>query len=172
MSFDQSPSRERSRPKGTALQYAVKLLSVKNYSEKKLRDKLLGRQFTEGEITGAIARLQQERLLDDRRFAEEFVRARLAVRPRSGVILLRDLLQRGVGKKLAQEVIADLAPKENDEALARELVRRKLPMYSSLDEQTRRRRLMSLLARRGFSYETIGRVLPYGKEADDEDVSN
>ena len=152
------PKRSR-RPKGTALQYAVKLLAVRNYSEKKLREKLAGREFDQEEIAASVARLKEERLLDDRRFAEEFVRARLATRPRTGIALQRDLFQRGISRPLAQEVIAELAPPAQDEALALELVRRKWSLYESLDDQTRRRRLMSLLARRGFPYDTIEKVL-------------
>jgi len=150
---------QRSRPKVNALQYAVRLLSVKSYSEKKLREKLAGRQFTPEEIDGAVKRLRDEHLLDDRKFAEDFVRARLATRPRTGMALLRDLQQRGVSKHLSQEVVAELAPHENDETLARDLLKRKWALYEKLDDQTRRRRIMSMLARRGFRYDTIERVL-------------
>jgi regulatory protein len=150
----------RPRPKGTALQYAVKLLAVKPYSEQKLREKLAARQFTAEEISTAVSRLISERLLNDRRFAEDFIRARLNSRPRAGILLVRDLLQRGITKKLAQEVVAELAPKSNDVEVARDLLRRKAGQYGSLDDETRRRRLMSLLARRGFSYDIIDKVLP------------
>ncbi|HEY3294651.1 MAG TPA: regulatory protein RecX [bacterium] len=152
----------RSRPKVNSLQYAVRLLSVRSYSEKRLREKLAGRQFTPEEIDSAVKRLRDERLLDDRNFAEEFVRTRLLLRPRTGAALLRDLLQRGISKHLAQEVIAEMAPKDQDEALARELLRRKASLYAGLDDQTRRRRIMSMLARRGFSYDTIDKVLKAG----------
>lgn len=162
--FDSRSDKPKSRPRGTALQYAVKLLSAKSYSEKRLREKLAARQFDEGEITGAVARLKAERLLDDRRFAEEFVRARLATRPRSGMLLTRDLAQRGVPRNLAQTVVNELAPKENDLDVARELLRRKSGQYASLDDMTRRRRLMALLARRGFSYDTIEKALTRSRD--------
>ena len=157
------------RPKVNALQYAVRLLSARPYSERKLREKLAGRQYEPDEIEHAVARLKQEHLLDDRNFAEEFVRTRLLLRPRTGIALLRDLLQRGVSKRLAQEVIKELAPPDQDEALARDLVRRKLPLYEGLDELTRRRRLMSLLARRGFGYDTIEKVLNFKTDSPTEE---
>lgn len=158
--------RARSRPKGTALQYAVKLLAVKPYSEMKLREKLAGRQFTDDEIATAVTRLISERLLDDRHFAEEFVRARLAARPRAGIMLVRDLYQRGIPRKLAQDVVNELAPKQNDLEVARELVKRKSALFKNLDDQTRRRRLTGFLARRGFSYETIAKALPDSRSAE------
>jgi regulatory protein len=150
---------QRSRPKVNALQYAVRLLSTRAYSENKLREKLALRQFTPEEIAAAVARLKAERLLDDRRFMEDFIRARLASRPRTGAALVRDLILRGIPRKLAQEAVQELSPPEDELPLAVEVVRRKLSVYVSLDEPTRRRRLASLLARRGFSYATIQKVL-------------
>ncbi|MBU0508116.1 recombination regulator RecX [bacterium] len=150
---------QRSRKTATALQYAVKLLSARPYSEKKLRDKLTGREYEPAEIEHALRRLREEKLLDDRRYAEDFVKTRLALRPRAAAILARELRQRGIASNLAKKVAEELAPRESDEELARELIRRKLSAYASLDPVTRHRRLASLLARRGFSYDTIRTVM-------------
>lgn len=154
------------RPPATALQQAVKLLATRPYSAHKLRDKLRQRGYADTEIESALQRLTAERLLDDRRLAEDFVRARLAAMPRSGRILLRELHQRGIEFALAKDVIAALAPAENDEQLARELLRRKAKLYDALDDLTRRRRLTALLARRGFSFNVIQKVLGRSPEAE------
>ena len=154
--------RRAAPPKVTALQYAVKLLAVRPYSERKLREKLLGRQYVTADVREAIERLRRERLLDDRRYAEDFVRARLQSRPRAGSRLVTDLLTRGIPLGLAKEVVVQLVPPTDEVPLARELVRRKQAQYGDLDKDTRWRRLAGLLARRGFSYDTIREVL--GKE--------
>ncbi len=151
--------RETRRPKGTALQYAVKLLSVRPYAERKLREKLLGRQYEAAEVREALERLRRERLLDDRKFAEEFVRARLKARPRAASRMVTDLLAHGIPLTLAKEVVQDVMPNEDEVPLARDIVRRKQAQYAHLDEETRWRRLAGLLARRGFSYDTIREVL-------------
>jgi len=156
-----SDNRETRRPRkpATALQYAVRLLSARPYSEKKLREKLAAREYERGEIEYALRRLREERLLDDRRFAEEFVRARLSLRPRAAAVLMRELRQRGIAGPLAKSVAEELAPRDSDAELARELIRRKQTAYKNLDPEKRHRRLSSLLARRGFSYDTIRSVL-------------
>ena len=77
-----------------------------------------------------------------------------------------DLLSRGIPLALAREVVAELMPKDDELPLARDLVRRKWKQYEQLDEQTRWRRMAGLLARRGFSLDTIRAVL---KHAPDED---
>ena len=149
------------KPQGTALQHAVALLARRSYSERRLREKLAGRGYEAADIGQAIRRLREENLLDDRRYAEDFVRARLTLRPRAASVLARELRQRGIAAKLAQEVAAALAPRESDEELAHDLIRRRASLYSALDETTRRRRLAALLARRGFSYHIIQKVLRF-----------
>ena len=152
--------RERRRPpKGTALQYAVKLLSARPYSERKLREKLLGREYASTDVREALERLKRERLLNDRRFAEEFVRTRMQSRPRGASRMISDLLLRGIPLGLAKEVVADTMPPTDELPLAREFVRRKQGQYAGLDDATRWKRMAGLLARRGFSWDTIRKAL-------------
>jgi len=153
------PDKPPHRPKGTALDYGVKLLAVRGYTERRLSEKLTARAFASEEIADAIKRLKEKKFLDDRRFAEEFIRARLANRPRTGMALVRELIQRGLSRKFAEEAVKQNVPASSEEDLARELLRRKQTLYDHLDAITRKRRLMALLARRGFSYEIISKVL-------------
>jgi regulatory protein len=159
--------RKRPRAPATALRAAVKLLSARPYSEKKLREKLVNK-FPHEEIDQAIRRLREKKFVDDQRYAEDFVRARVAARPRSGFILMRELAQRGIARTVAQDVVNRLVPKDDDEKLARELLTRKQTLYRGLDEPTRRRRLTAFLARRGFSYEVIQKVLRIPPDAESE----
>ena len=75
-----------------------------------------------------------------------------------------DLLSRGIPLTLAREVVAELMPKDDELPLARDLVRRKWAQYKQLDEQTRWRRMAGLLARRGFSLDTIRAVLKHAPD--------
>lgn len=152
------PRKERKAP-ATALQYAVKLLSARPYSEKKLKEKLYARKYPTPEIRAALDRLKSERLLDDRKYAEDYVRVRMAARPRAAMRMVSDLLARGIPLTLAREVTTELMPKTDEALLAREFVRRKQAQYAHLDDDTRWRRLAGMLARRGFSLDTIRKVL-------------
>jgi len=157
MSETRSPGSARPRP--TALQYAVRLLSARGYSERKLREKLRNRDYSRDEIDEAIAKLIARRLLDDRAYAEDFVRSRCASQPRGRSALIRDLISRGIPASLAGEVVGDAVSDADEMELARELVARKAAQYRSLDAETQRRRLSGLLARRGFRPQTIHRVV-------------
>jgi len=83
--------------------------------------------------------------------------------------MVTDLLSRGISLALAREVTTELMPKTDEEPLAREFVRRKQAQYAHLDEQTRWRRLAGSLARRGFSLDTIRKVLKRGEMVDGEE---
>ena len=151
--------RKERKAQPTALQYAVKLLSARPYSERKLKEKLYGREYAGSEIHAALDRLKRERLLDDRKYAQDFIRARMAARPRGAARMITDLLGRGIPLTLAREVVTELMPKVDELPLAQEFVRRKRAQYDHLDDQTRWRRMAGMLARRGFSLQTIRAVL-------------
>lgn len=154
---------ERERPKRvntkTALQYAVWLLSSRPYSERKLAEKLRLREYFSDDIKTAVERLKKERLLDDEKFAADFVRSRQNSRPRAASALIRDLLTRGIPMDIARKTVEAATSPEDEVALARQLVQRKGAHYDSLEPQVRWRRLGGLLARRGFSPDVIRKVL-------------
>lgn len=151
--------RAKTPPKEPALPYAVKLLSTRAYSVKKLRDKLYNRGYHRDEIEEALGKLSAKNLIDDERYAEGFLRTRLEIRPRGKTALVRDLLSRGVDLSTAKHAVDHAVGKEDELKLALELLRRKARQYSDLDDDTRKRRLVALLARRGFKPDTIHKAL-------------
>ncbi len=169
MNDDSDGKPHRPRPNKSALQYAVKLLSTRPYSERKLGEKLTRRLFERDEVQQALLRLKRERLLDDEKFADDFVRTRLTSRPRATTALIRDLLARGIPMDIARKVVQASVQPGDEEELARDLIRRKWDASLSLDSATRRRRLGGLLARRGFSPEVIRKVLREFERSDPDE---
>jgi regulatory protein len=165
VSFEQ-PEKPKRKPNATALQHAVKLLAARPYSERKLKEKLYNRSFETEEIRNALSRLKKERLLDDEKFAEDFVNARVLSRPRGSTALIRDLLARGIPMDVARKVVAATTAEHDEPTLAMKLVVQKLDHYRSLDDRARWRRLAGLLARRGFTPDTIRKVLRDALKAD------
>jgi regulatory protein len=153
------PEKPRRTPSKSALQHAVGLLSARPYSERKLQEKLRRRDYEPDEIRAALERLKKERLLDDLKFAEDFVRVRLASRPRAATALIRDLLARGISMDVARKIVDAATSVADEESIARQLVERKAAQYDQLESHVRWRRLGGLLARRGFSPDIIRKVL-------------
>lgn len=146
-------------PKEDVLPYAVKLLASRSYSTRRLRSKLREKGYVTEQIDEAIAKLTERKLLDDRRFAEGFVRTRVESHPRGRTALVRDLVTRGVSGSVANQAVNEQLSAEQELDLAKDLIRRKSRQYDSLEPETRRRRLVALLARRGFRPDTIHQAL-------------
>jgi len=80
--------------------YALKLLKKRDYTVSELCKKLEGNFHTIP--TGLIDQLTEKNFLSDRRFAENYVGKRLDRGPR---VLRNELLARGIGEDLADEIL-------------------------------------------------------------------
>ena len=111
-------------------------------------------------IAATIAKLTALGLLDDTRYAHEFVRSRVAGRGTSVWSLRRDLSRRGVERSLADEAInAAMGEAGMDElAVARREGAKKWKTLSRVDRVVARRRLMAFLLRRGFPGDVVQEV--------------
>ena len=143
-------------PAGSARAAAIALLGRRDYTAAELQEKLEARGFPADEIASTLARLIEERVVDDRRVATAFVRTALSVKGRGRYRIERELAARGVDRALIHELIADVAPADESSAIARILARKRIPARPTLAE---RRRLFQHLLRRGFSADAIGKVL-------------
>ena len=136
-----------------ALHLSLRSLAQRPRSEAEIRQKLSQKQFSKRATDGAVARLSELGLIDDRRFAEQWVEERLRLRPRGRRMLRQELLAKGIASELVEEVLArDLAEEQHAVAIAEKAMRR----MRSLDPGVARRRLAAMLARRGYGYEVAG----------------
>ena len=73
----------------------------------------------------------------------------------------QELAKRGVTREISDEAIETVFVEEgvDEEASIERVARKKLRSLSSVDAPTRKRRLFSFLARRGYDSDAIGRVL-------------
>ena len=144
---------------------ALRLLSYRARSRQEVRRRLYQKGFPSGVVEPCVARLTEEGLLDDRAFAEAYVRDTLRLRPRGRFGMVRELQRKGVARELAEEVVGDVmeAQEVTEGALARETAegwlgrqradRRRALLEPPGDEEREklRRRLYGYLGRRGFS---------------------
>jgi len=93
-------------------------------------------------VSSLIPRLRKEGFLDDERMAREHIRSRKRNKPRGKSMLTAELIDKGVGKSKAQEVVDDEVSREEE----REMARRYCDQNQDLSRQTLSRRLSS----RGF----------------------
>lgn len=102
-----------------ALDLAYKALNRRDHTVSELRTRLEGKQVEEGAIAAAIAQLEEERLLDDARFARRFAEDKRALESWGGERIERELRRRGVALDLVESALgAQDRQGELDSALA------------------------------------------------------
>lgn len=151
----------------SARSYVLALLKRRLRSRAELEAALTRRRVPGEEQTALLNELAKVGLIDDLRFARQFVQARDRLNPRGWPVLQAELKQKGVSPEMIAQVKAERAERmEHDpheqpteEALARDLVERQRRRYQGLDETTAKRRLTAFLLRRGFTYDLVRRIL-------------
>lgn len=134
---------------------AMNLLARREHSAGELRQKL-GRRFADADLVEAqVERLAQEGLQSDRRFAESFVRQRVA-RGQGPLRIRGEMQQRQLDDAL---IAAALEASETDwQALAESTLLRRFGGGPAADQRERGRRAR-FLQYRGFAHEHYHRLL-------------
>ena len=142
------------------LDYALKLLSIRPRSFWELKHKLAGyavkHKQPEQQIEEVISHLSEQNLLNDEEFTRWWVWQRKTFRPKGGRLIAAELSARGVSKEIIAKVIADFSGDYED---AKKIADKKAKLLVKLPLQQVKTKLSALLARRGFSWETIHRVI-------------
>ncbi|HEY9228464.1 MAG TPA: regulatory protein RecX [Gemmatimonadaceae bacterium] len=156
----QPSPRPEKKPRST-YERALDMLEARARGATELRRLLLKKGEPEADVDETIARLQRAGLIDDAVYARQFARSKALGAGLSRRRLQQELTKRGVAQDVTSDAIEDVfADEEVDEDAAIERVaRKKLRMLTKVDDATRRRRLYSFLARRGYESEDIGRVM-------------
>ena len=97
-----------------------------------------------------LERLTEVGLIDDAAFAELWVRSRQRERGLASSVLRQELARKGVAAEVVSGALEQLEPGQ-EAAAARALIQRKLLATRGLPLQTRMRRLVSMLARKGYA---------------------
>ena len=134
-----------------AFRTVLRALEVRSFARGDLARRMLRKGHQRHAIESALERAAGLGLLDDAAFARNYVQTRSA-RGRGPVRLMRDLLCMGVDRPLIELAIAAEWTEDTDRtAMPLALAQKRASQLKSLPRQTRRRRVVAYLARRGFS---------------------
>ncbi|ORW93271.1 recombinase RecX [Mycobacterium sp. IEC1808] len=139
------PSREEQ-----ARALCLRLLTARSRTRAELAGQLSKRGYPDDVAERVLDRLAAVGLVNDAEFAEQWVESRRAKAGKSRRALAAELRTKGVGKELIGAALAGIdAAAERDRA--EELVRAKLRRETLSDDDARlSRRLVGMLARRGY----------------------
>ena len=119
-------------------------------TRQQLADLLARREVPEDAATAVLDRLTEVGLIDDAAFARAWVSSRQAGRGLARRALSAELRAKGVEAEVAAEAV-ELVDDEDERAAAARLVERRLTGMRRLDRATATRRLIGMLARKGYN---------------------
>jgi regulatory protein len=137
-------------PTGYARQVCLMLLEIQPRSRKELQTALTAKGVPEEAAEEVLSRFTEVGLINDAQFASLWVASRHRGRGLAGRALSQELRRKGIDDELIVEAVAELEP-EQEEETARLLVRKKLRTTQSLTTEQRVRRLVGMLARKGYN---------------------
>src|SRR5260370_993960 len=122
-----------------------------------LAERLKKKEIPDDIAEAVLDRFEELHLLDDVQYAETFVRSRHEERGLAKRALGYELRKRGIDNEVAEEALASLDAHQ-EAARARRLVDTRLRSTAGLDPQVRIRRLVGMLARKGYSSARASRI--------------
>jgi regulatory protein len=145
---------------------ALRILDFRFNSEAELRRKLAVKKFGKEDIEATIARLRDEKWLDDERFAAALVRTR-SMKRIGRLRLQRELSAAGIDRETAERVLRENANPEREREALEALCRRK---FAALERKhgaefvrsgAGRAKLAGALARSGYDHAAITDVIDH-----------
>ena len=135
---------------------ALTLLSARELSETQLRARLTRRQHDPDDIDRAIARLKDDRTLDDRRVAGALARMETAIKHRGRARVIQKIRHAGISAAIAEEAVKEVFEDVDENDLLERALDRRLrgQPAQDLDERGRAKIVRGLMAQ-GFRLEAI-----------------
>jgi regulatory protein len=119
-------------------------------SRKELSDKLASRNVPAEIATALLDRFEEVGLVDDEAFARSWIASRQPGKGLARRALAQELRRKGIDDEVARDALDEVDPAD-EEAAARALVRKKLRTLTRVDDTTATRRLVGMLARKGYA---------------------
>lgn len=141
------------------LDYALRLLGGKSYTEHEMQEKLVRRAGKSGAfgtddfVLKAMGRLAELGLINDAKILENYFDYRLATRPVGKFLFIHEMHRRGIPIKEASAEWEKRGVSERE--LAKNFLAKKQSKVAGLPSFLRRKKTAQLLAGRGFSPETV-----------------
>lgn len=159
---------QETTPEQLARDTVYRLLASRARSNAELREALLRKEVPGDVADEALRKFQDAGLIDDAKFAVEWVRSRQRSRGLGRKALAYELRRKGVADQYIETALSDVDDDFEIER-ARELVQRKLRGMTNADATSKTRRLVGMLARKGYSEGMAFRVVR--EELEDGDTS-
>ena len=151
--------RRRVETESELYEAAVRALMRRAYSAYEMKQ-LLGRRTEDDHLLGAVMdRLKRAKMIDDERFAKQFVRQRTEIRRQGKFRIARDLRARGVLDRHIEAALAETAKETDEAAIVRHRLERKLQSFRGEIDERKMASMYRSLLRAGFSADVVRQEL-------------
>jgi regulatory protein len=135
-------------------------LSIRNRSEKEIRQYLIKKKATEEIIEKIIVSLKEKKFLNDEAFARSWVLNRARLKPKGKVLLKIELHQKGISDEIIQKVLVEVQeeiPSELEQA--KSLIVKRIERLKGAPRDEIYSKAGGFLARRGFSWDIAKKAI-------------
>jgi regulatory protein len=148
---------------------AMQYLGSRLHSRSEIRKKLMRRQYGDAVVDAVLEDLARLGYVNDERFARTKALSAAQHKHHGRRRAFLELMKAGVSGETADKAVGDVFAEHDSTAVARGLAQKQAARLRKLDPVVARRRLVGMLQRRGFDYESIKPVVDevLGGERDD-----
>jgi regulatory protein len=137
----------------------LKMLARRELSEAQIRQRLARKQHDAEEIDAAIARLRDERAIDDARVAEAIARTETTIRRRGKIRVRMQIERAGIAKAVARHAIDEVFGAIDDDELMEAALNKRLRGREVIADDREFQRLYRFLVGQGFESDRVLRRL-------------
>jgi len=144
---------------GEAKKQALHYLKFRARSSTEMRQYLSRKGYQPPIQEKVVGWLQELGYIDDLQFSLQWIENRCRTNPRGERRLVLELRQKGIRQPIIDEAMIRFRETVNETELAYELAANRVKAYHRDDQNTKRRKLISYLERRGFRMNDIRQVI-------------
>lgn len=137
----------------------LKMLAVRELSESQVRTRLTRREFEDGDVDEAVARLRSEGAINDARTARAIARTAASIRGQGKRRARLRVDAAGIDRATAAAAVDDVFAEIDGPALLRAALERRLRGRTELADQKEKARLFRYLVGQGFEADRVMELL-------------
>ena len=137
----------------------LKMLARRELSEQQVRRRLARRGHESSDIDDAVARLREERAIDDARVAEAIARTETSLRRRGKLRVRMQIERAGIAKSIARQATDDVFDGIDDDTQIELALKKRLRGRAAVADDREFQRLYRFLIGQGFESELVMKTL-------------
>jgi regulatory protein len=147
----------------------INFLSYRMRTKKEIRDYLLKKEVDEEHIPVIMEKLEKENLIDDRQFADMFVRSRINTSSKGPMLIKKELIEKGVAADIAGQATESYSFEKQYEKVLK-WINKRMNQKKKDSYRKQLQQAQANLVQKGFTQEVIQEAIANMEETKDGDA--